>query len=279
MFSAKTSILSGLDLAEVEHVVDQPEKVLGVGLDLAEVGEHRLLAHVLDLLLQHLAVADHGRQRGPQLVAHVGQERALGPVGGLGRFLGGREREFGLLALGDVGVRADPLADRAVLLQDGRDAERHVAPLAIGAAHAVFQRDRARRWQCAFRHAARVRSTSSGWMHASRPQPSDVASGCPVKRVQFGCGLAKVPVASAVQIIAALASTRLRNRSSLSLVARSARLRAVTSAITMPTPSTSLRRALLQRIEVGLVGPDLIDARVAGRLDLGAGSAAALKTR
>ena len=59
----------------------------------------------------------------------------------------------------------------------------------------------------------------------------------PVKRFQFGCDLAKAPVASAVQMIAALACTRVRKRSSPSLVERSARLRAVTSAITMPTPS------------------------------------------
>ena len=46
------------------------------------------LADVLRLLLQHLAVADDGVQRRAQLVAHVGQEGALGFV----RFLGGMAR-------------------------------------------------------------------------------------------------------------------------------------------------------------------------------------------
>ncbi len=79
-----------LDFAEVEHVVDEAEEVAGVGLDLAEVGQQARLTQVLDLLLHHLAVADDGRQRRAQLMAHVGQERALRPVGRLGGLLGGR---------------------------------------------------------------------------------------------------------------------------------------------------------------------------------------------
>ena len=51
-------------------------------------GTQVVLADVLGLLLEHLAVADDGVERRAQLVAHVGQEGALGPVGGLGRVLG-----------------------------------------------------------------------------------------------------------------------------------------------------------------------------------------------
>ena len=52
---------------------------------------------VLGFLLQHFAVADDGVERGAQLVAHVGQEGALGPVGDLGGFLG--FQELGVLRL------------------------------------------------------------------------------------------------------------------------------------------------------------------------------------
>ena len=48
-------------------------------------------------LLQHLAVADDGVERGAQLVAHVGQELALGAAGGLGRVLGAQQRLLDLL--------------------------------------------------------------------------------------------------------------------------------------------------------------------------------------
>ena len=88
----------------------------------------------------------------------------------------------------------------------------------------------------ASRHAARVVSTSSGCTQAKRPHPIASSAVWPVKRFQFGWAFAKAPVGSAVQIMAALASTRVRKRSSPSFVERSARFRAVTSAITMPTP-------------------------------------------
>ena len=109
-----------LDLAEVEHVVDEAEQMTRVGLDLAEVGQQSRLVHVLDLLLHHLAVADHGGQGRAQFVAHVGQKGTLGAIGRLGRVLGGREHQFGLLAVGDVGMGCHPLADRTVVLDDRR---------------------------------------------------------------------------------------------------------------------------------------------------------------
>ena len=103
----------------------------GVGLDLREVGQQALLAEILDLFLHHLAVADDGGQRRPQLVAHVGQEGTLGPVGGLGGLLGGGQSHLGFLAFGDVDVRPHPLADGSVLLQHRGDIERHIAPSAV----------------------------------------------------------------------------------------------------------------------------------------------------
>ena len=51
----------GLDLGEVEDVVDQPEQVLAGRVDLLEVREERLLVEVLGLLLEHLGVPDDRR--------------------------------------------------------------------------------------------------------------------------------------------------------------------------------------------------------------------------
>ena len=68
---------AGLDLGEVQDVVDQPEQVLAGRVDLLEIRDERLLAEVLGLLLEHLGVADDGVQRRPQLVGHVRQELRL----------------------------------------------------------------------------------------------------------------------------------------------------------------------------------------------------------
>ncbi len=73
--------LAALDLAQIEHVVDQAKQVAGVALDLGDVaGEVWRLRPVLDLFRDHLGVADDRRKRRTQLVAHVGEEARLGPV-------------------------------------------------------------------------------------------------------------------------------------------------------------------------------------------------------
>ena len=75
--------LPGLDLRQVEHVVDQREQVVARGQDVVEV----LLLLLVDLaehaLPQHLREADDRVQRRPQLVRHVGEELALVPAGRL----------------------------------------------------------------------------------------------------------------------------------------------------------------------------------------------------
>ncbi len=128
----------GLDLGQVEDVVDQPEKMARVRFDLLHVGDQRRFAEVLEFLLQHLGIADHRRERRAQLVAHVGQELTLGPVrvfGGLtSRLHGGLRR----LALGDVGVGPHPFAQTAILGEERHGAHRHVAERAVGAAQAVL---------------------------------------------------------------------------------------------------------------------------------------------
>ena len=129
---------AGLDLGDVEHVVDEAEQVAGGRLDLAQVGQQLGLAQILQLLAEHLGVPDHRGERRAQLVAHIGQELAFREVGGLG----GRARPLDLglrlLARGDVDVEPDPFADRAVLGEHGHAAHLHVAPDAVVAAQAVL---------------------------------------------------------------------------------------------------------------------------------------------
>ena len=69
--------LAGLDLGEVEDVVDQAQQVPPGRVDLLEVGHEAGLAQVFQLLLEHLGVADDGVERRAQLVGHVGQELRL----------------------------------------------------------------------------------------------------------------------------------------------------------------------------------------------------------
>ena len=97
--------LAGLDLGEVEDVVDDREQVLAGPVDLLQVGRRVLLDVLGGQLLEQLAVADDGIQGRAQLVAHVGQERALDLAGFHGLLVGHDE----------VGVDAaqlllDPLA-------------------------------------------------------------------------------------------------------------------------------------------------------------------------
>ena len=70
--------LTGLDLRQVEDVVDQAKQVLAAGVDL---GEEPLLSRAVELRflrVEHqLREADDGVQRSPQLVAHVREEHAL----------------------------------------------------------------------------------------------------------------------------------------------------------------------------------------------------------
>ena len=54
-----------------------PSRCLPGRVDLLEVGQERLLAEVVGLLLEHLGVADDGVERRAQLVGHVRQEVRL----------------------------------------------------------------------------------------------------------------------------------------------------------------------------------------------------------
>ena len=134
--------LAGLDLGEIEDVVDDAEQVLAGALDL----EHVIaLARREVGLEREMGQADDGVHRGSDLVAHIGEEHALG-LAGLQRrrgrllelFLRGLKRLLGGLARVDVAPRADHLDRAAALVADEMLL---VADPAIGAvllAEAIF---------------------------------------------------------------------------------------------------------------------------------------------
>ena len=111
----------------------------GVGLDLPDVLDEPALAELLDLLRHHAAVADHGGQRRAQLVAHVGDELALGAIGALGRLARRFEPRLGDALLGDVGMHADPFAQRALVVDDRHRPDREGAVLAVVAPHPMLE--------------------------------------------------------------------------------------------------------------------------------------------
>ena len=94
--------LAGFDLREVEDVVDESQEMLRRRVDLLKVRHVLVVAVVLGLFLHHFGVADDGVERRPKLMAHSGEELALGGVCGLGRHL--RLLQLPLLAFpcGDV---------------------------------------------------------------------------------------------------------------------------------------------------------------------------------
>ena len=96
-------------------------------------GPHHLVGH-------DLREADDGVQGRAQLVAHVGEELGLAAARQLGLFLGGDERQFGFLAVGDVQGRGDD-ERRGVVVQQRLRREQH-APLAAGAGDVLLERAR-----------------------------------------------------------------------------------------------------------------------------------------
>jgi hypothetical protein len=112
--------LAGLDLRHVEDVVDQRQQVLARRQNVLGIASVAGIAQGAEHLADHdLREAVDGVQRRAQLVAHIGQEFALGLVGALGAHLLGLvlARKFGELLLpasaclflafhgGDVGGR------------------------------------------------------------------------------------------------------------------------------------------------------------------------------
>ena len=104
----------GLDLGEVEHVVDQRQQVPAGVADLLQVGDVREVPLVGHLLLQHLAVADDRVERRTEFMAHARQELALRGIRGLGL-------APGLQQFGDVVIHRHQAERLAV--DDDRHAE------------------------------------------------------------------------------------------------------------------------------------------------------------
>ena len=98
--------LAGLDLGEIEDVVEYPEQGLGRGLDLLHIVALLRVQGGAQGQLGHPDDPGHG---GADLMAHIGQEFTLGVVGGLG----GRPRLIQLLLIqlapGDVAGQHDEL--------------------------------------------------------------------------------------------------------------------------------------------------------------------------
>ena len=115
---------AGLDLREVEDAVDHREQALG------GVADHQQVVALHPRQRrgqQQLGDPDDAVHRGADLVAHVGQELALGAV----RPLGDLRRR--LLVL-DVRAGAVPLRDLAARIADGQGAHEVPAVLAVGGA-------------------------------------------------------------------------------------------------------------------------------------------------
>ena len=112
-----------LGLGKIEDMVDQRQKAARGGLD------HR---QVLPLLLRELGLEREGRgvedgvHRRADLVAHGGEERALGAVGGLGGLANLAQLLLLPLARGDVGDDGDAADEAPALAADGGSG--HVAP-------------------------------------------------------------------------------------------------------------------------------------------------------
>ena len=76
---------AGFDPRQVEHLVDQPQQVLAALEHLLDALAMALGQRLLLVALQQLREAEDRVERRAQLVAHRGQELALGGVRGLGQ--------------------------------------------------------------------------------------------------------------------------------------------------------------------------------------------------
>ncbi len=92
--------LAGLHLGEIENVVEQRQQRLGTAH--RRLGKPPLLV-VQRGVEQQAGHADHAVHRRPDLVAHVGQELALGPVGRLGLLAMEAQRLLHLATQADAG--------------------------------------------------------------------------------------------------------------------------------------------------------------------------------
>ena len=91
--------LARLGLREDQHVIQDLKQVLGGGDGRAQVA---LLRRAQLVQLQELEHAEHAVHGSPELMAHVGEERRLGPLSLTGGLHGPTRLRFNPLAFGDV---------------------------------------------------------------------------------------------------------------------------------------------------------------------------------
>ena len=111
--------LAGLQLGKIEHVVDHRQQRLTGHRDSshAQLSLGRQAGHGV----QQFGETDHPGQRRADLVAHVGQEFALGLGGRFRQRLGGHQIVLQLVTQGDVPIAGDHLGRPACrVAQDGR---------------------------------------------------------------------------------------------------------------------------------------------------------------
>ena len=218
--------LAGLDLGEVEQVVDDAEQVVGRGLDRLQALPLVLGQRRVEGQLGHAEDGVHG---GADLVADVGQELVLGPVGRLRRLLGLPQLLLGPLAVGDV--RCSPERCESPLACPGMGRRDVVQPAVrpVAAADAVFHVVRLALATEAVQICRRG-SRSSGCSSSIRCQPSSSLSG--IAEMLRSTGVAEV-VAGAVRRRDSrpmrVPRIRLRQPLLASRSASSARLRSVMS--------------------------------------------------
>ena len=123
----------GLDLRQIEHVVDEIEEMRPTCADRIE--GITLIAAEGAIALQQLRVADDAIERRPQLVAHVREELALGARRGFGRLLGHPQLVFVTQALGDIPHEgAEEVSASGAHRVGHRDFDRKLVPGAMKAA-------------------------------------------------------------------------------------------------------------------------------------------------
>jgi len=69
--------LSGLDLRQIEYVVDQAKQVLAVGLDALLHAAHLVRRLAVNAVEDKLGITEDRIERGAQFVAHIGEELRL----------------------------------------------------------------------------------------------------------------------------------------------------------------------------------------------------------
>ena len=103
--------LARFDFGKIQNVVDHPQQVLASLLNLAHIAHLTGVQTRLQRQVRHTDDGVHGRAN---FVAHIGQEVAFGPVGGICRLFGGLQGLLRVLLFGNVDERANQATRAAI---------------------------------------------------------------------------------------------------------------------------------------------------------------------